>query len=290
MPLSRRELLTRGSAGVGVLAVGNLTSLLAASPAGALQAAGLGPLQPDPNGLLDLPAGFAYTVISRAGDAMPGGGLVPERFDGTAAFPGHDDGTRLVVNHELGSSGALPTLAAPDLTYDAKAKGGTTTLTLDKHNNRVDEYVSLAGTWSNCAGGLTPWGTWLTCEETEVRQGTTADRDHGFVFEVDPANAANNVQPTPLTAMGRFPHEAVALDPRTGDAYLTEDAERPPRPRLPVRPDGHEWGVRVAAGRWHAHGHARARTRASTYRTCARCSSRASPWTSSGWPSPTRSR
>ena len=119
-------------------------------------------------------------------------------------------------------------MAPPELTYDPKAKGGTTTLTLDNHLNRIDEYVSLAGTWSNCAGGLTPWGTWLTCEETETKAGQSgADRDHGFVFEVDPNSPTNNVTPTPLTALGRFAHEAVCVDPERGDLYLTEDASGP---------------------------------------------------------------
>ena len=143
------------------------------------------------------------------------------------SFDGPHGGVRLVQNHEIGTSDPFPALAAAEFTYDPKAKGGTTTLTLDNHLNRVDEYVSLAGTFSNCAGGLTPWGTWLTCEETETKAGPTTDHDHGFVFEVDPQSPSNNVSPTPLTALGRFAHEAVAIDPDRGDLYLTEDASAP---------------------------------------------------------------
>jgi len=231
MTNTRRDFLRTGAAvGTGLFFAGNLTGLFTGAPAlaaGRPAGKGYGDLVPDPAGLLDLPNGFQYRIVSQVGDPMPGGGVVPDRFDGTAAYGGPSRSTILVRNHEQSTRG-VKAVAAPNLTYDPAAFGGTTTVALDRQENKTDEYVSLAGTNNNCAGGLTPWGTWLTCEETEAKALTSGmTRDHGFVFEVDALNPANNVNPTPLTALGRYAHEAAVIDPGTGVVYLTEDASNP---------------------------------------------------------------
>jgi secreted PhoX family phosphatase len=167
--------------------------------------------------------------VDQVGQPLVGqsGALVPDRHDGTAAFAGPAGSTFLVRNQEQGGATPFPAVADAAYTYDPGSPGGTTTLQLDRDGELIDEYVSLAGTISNCAGGATPWGTWLSCEETESKVGSGRTRNHGYVFEVDPWNRANNATPTPLTALGRFPHEAAIIDPQSGDVYLTEDASGP---------------------------------------------------------------
>jgi secreted PhoX family phosphatase len=162
--------------------------------------------------LLLLPRGFHYVSFGWRGDLLDDGVLTPGSHDGMAAFAAGNGRVRLVRNHEV--SGSSPFSA---VRYDAGAGGGTTTLEFDTHRGAYRSgYASLSGTLTNCAGGPTPWGSWLTCEETSAF--TTVP--HGYVFEV-PADGFGI--PVPLRDMGRFRHEAIALDPATGYVYETED-------------------------------------------------------------------
>jgi secreted PhoX family phosphatase len=102
--------------------------------------------------------------------------------------------------------------------------GGTTTVVYDTENQTVRrQFLSLTGTIRNCAGGPTPWNSWLTCEETVQRANDTFAKDHGYVFEVPATAQPQLAAPQPIKAMGRFNHEAVAVDPNSGAVYLSED-------------------------------------------------------------------
>ncbi|MFC3101913.1 alkaline phosphatase PhoX [Altererythrobacter lauratis] len=207
------------AAGCAARAAGGLAALPAADAYGALV--------PDPAAILDLPPGFSYRVLSTLGDAMTDGGTVPDRADGMGCFDIGNGELALVRNHELNAIADSGGANGP--AYDTVARslvplaGGTTTLVIDAATLAVKrQYRSLAGTIRNCAGGVTPWGSWLSCEENVSRADGQINRDHGYVFEV-PANAERQVIPVALTAMGRFNHEAAVVDPASGIVYLTED-------------------------------------------------------------------
>lgn len=215
--------------GLGIAVAGSIEALGAPGAAAdqLTRTAGYGPLVPDPGRLLSLPEGFSYELLAEAGvTTLESGEPSPSDPDGSAVFA-DEEGHALVVNHEIEGSEDFAVPPLPGVTYDAGAEGGTTTIRVDASGKRVEEYVSLAGTHNNCAGGRTPWGTWLTCEETEQRAGGQYQKDHGFVFEVDPLDRAANQDPVPLRFLGRYSHEALAIDPRSTTIYLTEDAVNP---------------------------------------------------------------
>lgn len=201
-----------------------------------------GALYPDPRRILDLPAGFSYRVVSTAGQRMDDGLRVPNAHDGMAAFAAEDGRVILVCNHELAIDELEVSAYGPDVAsvpefvwpklYDAGKRktpsaGGTTTTIYNPASGKTErQFLSLAGTEVNCAGGPTPWGSWLSCEESFSNPGSFLGRHreqpHGYVFEV-PAQAAGLVEPRPIKAMGKFMHEAAAVHAASGIVYLTED-------------------------------------------------------------------
>ncbi len=239
----------------GTLGVG-ISALMVPSKSGQIspflpsknKISGYGPLVAIPSEntgeyLLALPEGFKYNVFGKARSKMSDGRATPPKHDGMAAFDDSNGMIRLVRNHEIDFSRPKKAID-PATAYDPTTGGGTTTLVIDPVTRLpIRDFVSLSGTHRNCSGGPTPWQTWLSCEETVAGTSAGFRKNHGYVFEVSP-EAESSVSAKPIKEMGRFYHEAAAVDPQTGFVYLTEDRKSCGFYRFKPK----EWGNLSAGG------------------------------------------
>jgi uncharacterized protein len=234
-----RRRFTQGSIAVGggLALAGPISALTARAAEGrSRRSAGYGPLQPTPEedsgvAYIALPPGFRYRVISRQNDPMNDGNPTPGIFDGMAAYRGPNGSTILIRNHENRSRpGEIEVKVPAGKRYDQdpNVRGGNTKLVVSRNRTVTESFAVLGGTHTNCAGGVTPWDSWITCEEI-FNYGSVENNvvpgsgvPHGYSFEI-PADADGPVDPIPILAAGRFSHEAVAwLD---GALYETEDRD-----------------------------------------------------------------
>lgn len=243
MDNSRRNFIRNSSlVSLGFIGLNNYAAKAAMDLfAGMEPGVGFGPLFYKEGDPLSLPKGFTARIISNKGDLMNDGLLMPGMYDGMGSFS-HAGKTILIRNHEntpgadllgpFGKDNELLHKINKDKIYDfGKGEdtcvGGTTTLVYNEKTQKVEsQYLSLIGTVRNCAGGITPWKSWITCEESSLKtgnEGSSLEKDHGFNFEVPATDKIGIADPHPIKAMGRFTHEAVTVQPKTGIVYQTED-------------------------------------------------------------------
>jgi secreted PhoX family phosphatase len=222
--IDRRTFIRGAAVGAGGLVLGGRA--WAAPPAGAL-----GPVPDLRDGAvrLHLPPGFSYRSFHDTEQTVTlgDGTVLPGFHDGMATFPAPDGNVWLLRNHEVNGPGPAVGPGAP---YDPMARAVTTTVLTTPRGEPLDSFTALNGTQMNCAGAVTPWGTYIACEETVNGPDVGPDftgvsnaplrRPHGFIFEIPAGGQSDRV---PITAAGRFAHEAAVWDARAGVLYLTED-------------------------------------------------------------------
>jgi hypothetical protein len=241
MDTSRRDFMKlMGAVSLGFVGLRSIAGSndLFAMAAEDLSAFGYGPLKAL-DSILKLPAGFSYKIIGKKGDKMSDGLFLPGRADGMGAFTGSKGKVILIRNHEnkaddliespFGENYKLLKKIKKEKFFDygfgkAPHLGGTSTSIYNEVTQKVESvFMSLLGTSRNCAGGMTPWGSWITCEEHFLNTDEQNEDAHGYNFEVPATEKIKIKFPIPLRAMGKFNHEAVCVDPRTGIVYQTED-------------------------------------------------------------------
>ena len=238
MSIDRRLFLRHSlTAGLAAAVLSELGSASARHPKQRAVADRQRPLSPTPDAstgryLLRLPEGFRYFSFAWSGERLASGGVIPTAADGMGVVASSGSRLTLVRNHEIAQT--LGAFDATDLAYDPHCGGGCVRLHVDLDAERmISAEVGLSGTLVNCAGGVSPWGTWLSCEEIAVAREQThrppplarkspLSQAHGLVFEVA---ASGSARARPIEAMGIFRHEAVAVDAESGAVYLTEDRD-----------------------------------------------------------------